>query len=138
MRDPDGNSVEAVHHANVASRGLIDHLWVRVADVAASKRFYETVAPYTGFHARAPGGSVEGFASDTGSFSIVPGKPTEGLHMAFPAHDNATVDAFHHAATSAGYTDNGVPGERPYHERYYAAFVLDPDGNNIEVVNHTG
>jgi catechol 2,3-dioxygenase-like lactoylglutathione lyase family enzyme len=57
--------------------------------------------------------------------------------MAFPAHDDATVDAFHRAATQAGYPDNGPPGERRrYHPGYYAAYVLDPDGNNIEVVNH--
>ncbi len=57
--------------------------------------------------------------------------------MAFPAAENATVDAFHEAATGAGHRDNGGPGERPvYHPGYYAAFVLDPDGNNIEVVNH--
>jgi len=57
--------------------------------------------------------------------------------MAFPADDNAGVDAFHRAATAAGYRDNGAPGEREhYHPGYYGAFVLDPDGNNIEVVNH--
>jgi catechol 2,3-dioxygenase-like lactoylglutathione lyase family enzyme len=136
LLDPDGNSVEAVHHADVASRAMIDHLWLRVADVAASKRFCETIAPYAGFRPRPPGSRVDGFTTDTGSFSIVPGEPTVGLHMAFPARDNTTVDAFHRAATSAGYRDNGGPGERPYHEGYYSAFVLDPDGNNIEVVNH--
>ncbi len=57
--------------------------------------------------------------------------------MAFPASDDAAVDAFHRAALAAGYRDNGSPGERPvYHEGYYGAFVLDPDGNNVEVVNH--
>jgi catechol 2,3-dioxygenase-like lactoylglutathione lyase family enzyme len=57
--------------------------------------------------------------------------------MAFPAADNATVDEFHRAAIAAGYRDNGPPGERPvYHPGYYGAFVLDPDGNNIELVNH--
>ena len=59
------------------------------------------------------------------------------MHLAFPARENATVDAFHRAATEAGYPDHGPPGERPrYHPGYYAAYVLDPDGNNIEVVNH--
>jgi catechol 2,3-dioxygenase-like lactoylglutathione lyase family enzyme len=67
----------------------------------------------------------------------VPGTPTENLHMAFPASDNATVDAFHRDATNAGYRDNGAPGERAiYHPGYYAAFVFDTDGNNIELVNH--
>ena len=59
------------------------------------------------------------------------------MHIAFPASENATVDVFHATATGAGYRDNGAPGERPiYHPGYYGAFVLDPDGNNIEVVNH--
>ena len=57
--------------------------------------------------------------------------------MAFPAPDDTTVDAFHRAGTGVGYRDNGPPGERPvYHDGYYAAFVLDRDGNNVEVVNH--
>ena len=59
------------------------------------------------------------------------------MHIAFPADDDATVDAFHAAPTAAGYRDDGAPGERPeYHAGYYGAFVLDPDGNNVEVVNH--
>ena len=62
---------------------------------------------------------------------------TEAVHVAFPAVDDVTVDAFHGALTEAGYRDNGGPGERRiYHRGYYAAFVLDPDGNNIEVVHH--
>ena len=65
------------------------------------------------------------------------GTPTEHVHIAFPTHDNAVVDGFHEAATAAGYASNGGPGERRrYHPGYYAAFVFDPDGNNIEVVNH--
>jgi catechol 2,3-dioxygenase-like lactoylglutathione lyase family enzyme len=64
------------------------------------------------------------------------GSPTENLHVAFEATDNATVDAFHRELTAAGYRDNGRPGERDYHPGYYGAFVLDPDGNNAEVVNH--
>jgi catechol 2,3-dioxygenase-like lactoylglutathione lyase family enzyme len=59
------------------------------------------------------------------------------VHLAFPADDDATVRAFHAAALAAGYTDHGAPGERPqYHPGYYGAFVLDPDGHNVEVVNH--
>ena len=65
------------------------------------------------------------------------GEPTEHVHLAFTAKDNATVDAFHRAALEAGYRDHGAPGERPiYHQGYYGAYVLDPDGNNVEVVNH--
>jgi catechol 2,3-dioxygenase-like lactoylglutathione lyase family enzyme len=137
LLDPDGNSAEAVHHGAVRKGGNVDHLWIRVADVAASKRFYETIAPYG--HLRLTHDSPERaqFAGGSGSFSVVAGTPSEHVHMAFPADDDATVDAFHEAAISAGYRDDGRPGERPiYHPGYYAAFVRDPDGNNVEVVNH--
>jgi catechol 2,3-dioxygenase-like lactoylglutathione lyase family enzyme len=69
--------------------------------------------------------------------SFVAGRPTERVHLAFGAAENAAVDRFHRAATAAGFRDNGEPGERPeYHRGHHAAFVLDPDGNNVEVVNH--
>jgi catechol 2,3-dioxygenase-like lactoylglutathione lyase family enzyme len=137
LLDPDGNSAEAVHHGAMRTGGWIDHLWIRVADVQAAKRFYETVAPHASFRLRHETPEHAHFAGESGSFSLVLGPATEHVHMAFPASDNATVDAFHRAATEAGYADNGTPGERPvYHEGYYSAFVLDPDGNNIEVVNH--
>ena len=72
-----------------------------------------------------------------GSFTVVSGPPTEHVHMAFPATDDAIVDAFHSALIEAGYRDNGAPGERAvYHPGYYGAYVLDPDGNNVELVNH--
>src|SRR5262249_47027552 len=77
------------------------------------------------------------FRGNGGSFSVLPGEPTVDLHMAFPTDDDAVAQAFHRTLVEAGYRDNGAPGERPiYHAGYYAAFVLDPDGNNIEVVNH--
>jgi catechol 2,3-dioxygenase-like lactoylglutathione lyase family enzyme len=77
------------------------------------------------------------FAADRGSFSLVAGPGTQNVHMAFPVAENQTVAAFHRAAIDAGYRDNGPPGERSvYHPGYYAAFVLDPDGNNVELVNH--
>ncbi len=137
LLDPDGNSAEAVHHEALRSGGGIDHLWIRVADVGASKRFYETVAPHAGFRLHHTTAERAQFVGDSGSFSVVLGTPTEQVHMAFPARENATVDAFHAAATAAGYRDNGPPGERPvYHPGYYGAFVFDPDGNNIEIVNH--
>ncbi len=135
--DPDGNSAEAVHHGSLRRGGVIDHLWIRVADVAASKRFYETIAPHAGLRLRHDTPDRAQFAGVSGSFSVVHGPATEQVHMAFPARDNETVDAFHRAATEAGYADNGTPGERPvYHAGYYAAYVLDPDGNNVELVNH--
>jgi catechol 2,3-dioxygenase-like lactoylglutathione lyase family enzyme len=136
LRDPDGNSAEAVHHAGLRD-GAIDHLWIRVADVAAAKRFYETIAPHAGLRLGTDTPERAQFRGATASFSLVAGTPTEHLHLAFGASDDATVDAFHDAATGAGYRDNGAPGERRvYHPGYYGAFVLDPDGNNIEVVNH--
>ena len=121
-----------------ARRGGIDHLWIRVADLEASTRFYETVAPAAGFHVGRELADRTLFACFGGSFSIVSGgPPTENVHIAFTADENEVVDRFHRDATAAGYRDNGAPGERSiYHPGYYGAFVLDPDGNNIEVVNH--
>jgi predicted lactoylglutathione lyase len=140
LLDPDGNSAEAVHHDALRRGGIVDHLWIRVADVAVAKRFYETIAPYAGMHLRTDTperAQFAGTARTRGSFSLVPGKPTENLHMAFPTEDDADVEGFHEAATGAGYASIGPPGERPrYHPGYYAAYVQDPDGNNIEVVNH--
>ena len=137
LLDPDGNSAEAVHHGSMRTRGIIDHLWLRVADVAASRRFYELVASYGGFRLRRHTPDRAQFTGESGSFSVVSGTPTEQVHIAFPAGENSAVDAFHRAATEAGYRDNGLPGERAvYHAGYYGAFVLDPDGNNVEIVNH--
>ena len=137
LLDPDGNSIEAVHFEDV--RHGIDHLWIRVQDVAASKRFYETIAPAAGFRLHRDTPERAQFAgSEGGSFSVLSGDHvTENLHMAFPTASDEAVKAFHDAAIEAGYTDNGTPGERAeYHRGYYAAYVLDPDRNNIEVVNH--
>jgi catechol 2,3-dioxygenase-like lactoylglutathione lyase family enzyme len=108
-----------------------------VADRAASQRFYETIAPYAGFRL-ANANERSRFVGRGGSFTVLEdGPPAEHVHLAFPASENATVDAFHRAALEAGYRDNGAPGERAqYHAGYYAAYVLDPDGHNVEVVNH--
>jgi catechol 2,3-dioxygenase-like lactoylglutathione lyase family enzyme len=136
LLDPDGNSVEAVWHGKMGG-GMIDHLWLRVADVDVSARFYETIAPYAGLHVRREGSDYAQCVGAGGSFSLVAGTPTENTHIAFPASDDATVQAFHRAGVEAGYRDNGGPGERPhYHPGYYGAFLLDPDGHNVEVVNH--
>lgn len=138
LLDPDGNSAEAMTIGE--EREGIDHLWIRVRDLEASQRFYETIAPYAGFRFNKVNGEPPRaqFLGDGGSFSIVlDGAPTENVHVAFPAGEDSTVDAFHAVALAAGYRDNGAPGERPvYHPGYYGAFVLDPDGNNVEVVNH--
>jgi catechol 2,3-dioxygenase-like lactoylglutathione lyase family enzyme len=136
LRDPDGNSVEAVHHGDVRP-GAIDHLWVRVADLDASRGFYEVVAQHAGIRLTDDHQHRVRFAGDGGSMSLLSGPPTEGLHIAFATSDDGAVEAFHRAATAAGYADHGAPGERPqYHDGYYAAYVLDPDGTNVELVNH--
>jgi catechol 2,3-dioxygenase-like lactoylglutathione lyase family enzyme len=137
LLDPDGNSAEAVHHDNLRRGGNVDHLWIRVADVAESKRFYERVGRHAEFALRRDLPERAAFSSGNGSFSVVAGEPAEHVHLAFPAAANETVDEFHRALVAAGYRDNGEPGERPiYHAGYYGAFVLDPDGNNVELVNH--
>ena len=140
LLDPDGNSIEAVHHGALRREGIVDHLWIRVEDLIAARRFYEAIAPHAGLRVGTDTPARVSFAGTSrgGSFSLVPGAhATRNVHMAFPTTDDADVRGFHAAATAAGYPDNGPPGERPrYHPGYYAAYVLDPDGNNIEVVNH--
>jgi catechol 2,3-dioxygenase-like lactoylglutathione lyase family enzyme len=116
---------------------LIDHVQLVVSDLAASRRFYEAVMGALGIPAGHAGDDHfsydELWVSNTASAQ---GSVTGRNHLAFAAKDRNTVDAFHRAALAAGGRDNGAPGERPYHPGYYAAFVLDPDGNNIEAVYH--
>jgi catechol 2,3-dioxygenase-like lactoylglutathione lyase family enzyme len=137
--DPDGNSVEGVYGAHpLGGENRIDHLWIRVRDLAAQRRFYETVCPVLGFRVGwdRPQRRFHVAAADR-SFALVREDPvTENVHLAFPASDNETVEEFHRVALAAGYPDNGAPGERDYHPGYYGAFVLDPDGNNVEAVCH--
>jgi catechol 2,3-dioxygenase-like lactoylglutathione lyase family enzyme len=137
LLDPDGNSAEAVYHGRQREgEASIDHLWMRVADLEASRRFYATVAPVLGLRVRDGRWGVVVEGSDR-SFTLLAGEPTANVHIAFPAPDDAAVQEFHRVATAAGYRDNGAPGERPvYHPGYYGAFALDPDHNNIEAVNH--
>ena len=137
LLDPDGNSAEAVHHGALRQGGNVDHLWIRVADVGRAKRFYEAIAPHAGLRLGADTPQRVQFAGATGSFSLVAGPPTRNVHLAFPVTGDAVVHAFHAAALAAGGRDHGAPGERPeYHPGYVAAFVLDPDGHNVEVVDH--
>lgn len=118
---------------------LIDHLQLVVRDLPASQKFYTAVLEVLGIPL---GGSGEDyFWADELFVSTADSEAAQGAltgrhHLAFQAKDHATVDAFYHAALAAGGKDNGAPGERPYHPGYYAAFVLDPDGNNIEAVFH--
>jgi catechol 2,3-dioxygenase-like lactoylglutathione lyase family enzyme len=137
LRDPDGNSIEAVHHAMLRTEGVIDHLWLRAGALEVTHAFYELVADIAGFEVRHHADGHLQIVGASGSFSVVPGPPTRGLHMAFPAAADAAVADFHRRLTAAGYRDDGAPGERPeYHAGYYAAFVLDPAGNSVELVNH--
>jgi catechol 2,3-dioxygenase-like lactoylglutathione lyase family enzyme len=141
LLDPDGNSVEAVHteREDPVPDGCVDHLWIRVRDPAASKRFYMTIAEHAGLRIGVDKPDHVQMVGEDFSFSLIDDERplTEHVHVAFPAQDDATVRAFHAAALAAGYEDHGGPGERAiYHPGYYGAFVLDPDGHNVEVVNH--
>ena len=118
---------------------LIDHLQLVVRDLAASRTFYEAVFDALGVPVGGAGDDYfwadELFVSSAES-EAAQGQLTGRHHLAFQARDRAMVDAFHAAALAHGGRDNGAPGERQYHPGYYAAFVLDPDGNNIEAVYH--
>ena len=118
---------------------LIDHVQLVVRDLAASQAFYTAVFDVLGVPMGGTGESWfwadELFVSSADS-RAAQGTLTGRCHLAFQAKDRAMVDAFHKAALANGGKDNGAPGERPYHPGYYAAFVLDPDGNNIEAVYH--
>ena len=125
---------------------MIDHIGLAVKDMDRAKAFYmgaleplgigvimEVTAEQTGADAHA------GFGKDDKAFFWIGtgNKPRGGAHVAFTAQTRAEVDSFYRAALAAGGRDNGAPGPRPhYHEHYYGAFVLDPDGNNIEAVCH--
>ena len=124
---------------------MLDHISVAVSDVAAARSFYAAALAPLGYRVAADFGDV--FA--VGAPGLAGGDPAgevwfgqdatpKPTHLAFTAEDGAQVRAFYEAALAAGGTDNGGPGERPhYHPGYYAAFVRDPDGNNIEAVCHT-
>lgn len=112
---------------------LIDHVHLVVADLKKSRAFYAAVLAAVG---RQITFEHEGaFASDELYVSPTEG-PVSRVHLAFQAADQDTVARFHAAGLAADGTDNGAPGERAYHPGYYAAYVLDPDGNNIEAVYH--
>jgi catechol 2,3-dioxygenase-like lactoylglutathione lyase family enzyme len=131
------NAMETLH----LHRGrLIDHVQLVVRDLEASRRFYEAVLGVLGIPA---GGEGEGFFWADELVLSSPDSPaalgqlTGRTHLAFQAKDEAMVQEFHQAGLAHGGRDNGAPGLRPaYHPGYYAAFLLDPDGNNVEAVFH--
>jgi catechol 2,3-dioxygenase-like lactoylglutathione lyase family enzyme len=131
----------------IESSRMIDHTGIDVSDPVRSRRFYEAALAPLGYEVlmevpteHTGGVVVLGMGvRPKPDFWLHGGTPqTPRVHIAFRADDRATVDAFHRAALAAGGTDNGPPGPRPhYHPGYYGAFVLDPDGHNIEAVCHT-
>ena len=118
---------------------MLDHIGLQVSDYAKSKQFYLSALQPLGYGLVKEFGEAGGFGKDgKPDFWIAQGKATSPpLHIAFVSADRPTVDAFHRAALAAGARNNGAPGLRPqYHANYYGAFVLDPDGNNVEAVCH--
>jgi len=118
---------------------MIDHVKLHVGDAARSRAFYEQALAPLGYRiVMEPAPGVVGMGVRFPDFWIAPSDAPTVAHVALRAEDRAAVDAFHAAALAAGGTDNGAPGLRPqYHPGYYGAFVLDPDGNNVEAVHHT-
>lgn len=125
---------------------MIDHITLGVADFVRARTFYDQALAALDVRRlfdvpeeQSDGVRVTGYGDDRPWFWLAGENATSGLlHIAFEAKSRAAVDAFHAAAIDAGGTGNGAPGLRPhYHAHYYAAFVLDPDGHNIEAVCHT-
>lgn len=118
---------------------MLDHIGLQVQDYRKSKQFYAQALKALGYELVMEFSDTGGFGRDgKPDFWIAQGSATKPpLHIAFASPDRPTVDAFHRVALAAGGKDNGAPGLRPdYHPNYYAAFVLDPDGNNVEAVCH--
>ncbi|WP_346838599.1 VOC family protein [Microbulbifer sp. SAOS-129_SWC] len=119
---------------------MLDHIGLHVHSYERSKAFYRQALAPLGYELILEFADWAGFGwAGKADFWITGGKSTApGIHVAFRADDRDIVDAFYKAALEAGGKDNGAPGERPeYHEHYYGAYVIDPDGHNIEVVCHT-
>ena len=117
---------------------MLDHIVLGVSDLAAAKEFYErALAPLGIAPIMERPGTVGMGAAGKPEFWLREGGPPTQVHVAFGTDDRAVVDAFHEAALAAGATDNGGPGLREiYHPSYYGAFVIDPDGHNVEAVCH--
>ena len=119
---------------------MFDHVGITVSDLERSRAFYAAVLAPLGAQELMEGPEAVGFGVDKPRFWIVQGTPSPAaprIHVAFEAASRLEVDTFHRTALEAGGIDNGAPGLRPhYHEHYFAAFVLDPDGYNVEAVCH--
>jgi catechol 2,3-dioxygenase-like lactoylglutathione lyase family enzyme len=117
---------------------MLDHITLPVTGVPTSRAFYEAALAPLGFGLVGDYGDTVGFGTEAEPAFWIAARPVAPVHVAFRAVDRAAVDAFHEAALAAGATDNGGPGVREqYSPSYYAAFVLDPDGHNVEAVCHT-
>jgi catechol 2,3-dioxygenase-like lactoylglutathione lyase family enzyme len=118
---------------------VIDHVVLNVGDYEASKRFYVEALRPLGYEVILEFAQMAGLGRE-GKPALWVGErdePSANVHLALASPDRRTVDEFYNAALGAGGRDNGAPGLRPiYHEQYYGAYVLDPDGNNIEAVCH--
>lgn len=132
-------------HRSGMARAMIDHTGVKVTNPAKSRKFYELALAPLGYAVlmeipkeHTGGLVVLGYGvAPKADFWLAEGKPNDPLHIAFRADNRKQVDEFYKAAIAAGGKDNGPPGPRPhYHANYYGAFVLDPDGHNIEAVCH--
>lgn len=136
LRDPDGNSAEAVHHPDVRRGGHIDHLWIGVRDLDAAVAFYATTMRCTGLREGRQWEAGRQFRGAWATLSLIAdGRPvTEHLELSFPAPDRRAVEDFHVTATSAGYRDDGSPGDGPSSLPAYVASVLDPDGTKVASV----
>jgi catechol 2,3-dioxygenase-like lactoylglutathione lyase family enzyme len=118
---------------------MIDHVTANVGDVERAKQFYSKALEPLGYSLKMEFPGAAGFGSGEGipDFWIGSHEERGASHFAFSAPDRAAVEAFYEAAMAAGGKDNGAPGLRPhYHETYYAAYIHDADGNNIEAVTH--
>lgn len=131
-------------HGKLAPMAILDHVGIRVRDYQKSKAFYEKALEPLGIRPLKDFGVAVGFGRDgkpdfwLGADHGGGAQPMTPVHVAFAARNREEVDAFHAAALAAGGRDNGAPGIRAqYHPGYYGAFVLDPDGHNVEVVHHT-
>ncbi len=123
---------------NLRRRVFLDHLTLRVRSLARSRAFYEAALAPLGVTVLERGSEVILGPEGAEDLALVEGDPPSGpVHLAFLAAGRQQVDAFHRSALRAGGTDNGAPGLRPhYHPGYYGAYVIDPDGNNVEAVHH--
>jgi catechol 2,3-dioxygenase-like lactoylglutathione lyase family enzyme len=134
LRDPDGNSVEAVRHDFVRGGGHIDHLWIRVRDLGAASGFYAATMRHTGLREGRCWQQGRQFRGASATFSLVAdgGPATEHLQVSFPAPTRRAVDDFYRDAIAIGGEDAGAPRERGDGAPDYAAAVLDPNGTRVE------